>query len=135
MYYEDDLIDWGDGWEDNEDGERIPVFALDGTKPACLRKKYEEDASNTHPEKNESQGDKSSESSESVDEDQIGVHEKNEGSEIVAADDATEASKQSTKQETPKRESSWSDPIEPDLISCLSSDPPLAPQTENGRFT
>ena len=37
MYFEEDLIDWGDGWEDNEDGERIPILAMDGTKPACLR--------------------------------------------------------------------------------------------------
>ena len=127
MYYEEDLIDWGDGWEDNEDGERIPVFALDGTKPASLRKKYEEDALNTHPGANESQAESFSESSGSLDEEHVGVDEKNEKSE--------EENEQSSKQESPKRESSWSDPIESDLISRLSSDPPLGPQAENGTLT
>lgn len=130
MYcYDEDMIDWGDGWEDNEDGERIPVLAQDGTKPASLYKKYEEESSNTHTACNKSQSESSCDISTSTEEHDDDNSEKDEQIETPSPNIAVVEECENTSR---KREPSWSDPIEADLAVQTPSGPPLRPRAENG---
>ncbi|PWN31978.1 uncharacterized protein FA14DRAFT_157917 [Meira miltonrushii] len=128
MYYEEDMIDWGDGWEDDEDGERIPVLALDGTKSASLHKKCEEEALNAHTSGNESQAESSCDtltSANEQDDDHTGNDEQSDPTSFDAVVEET------CKNSSPKQEPSWSDPIESDLVARMTSGPPLRPRRDN----